>query len=199
MDTNIKTNCSEVFPIVMGVNEQTLCNGHPNAQVAPENVTCSALLLKVLDDNFGIIRAFFTTTNSGAHSPILTDADTARMIGQVLPDLRGLVDGNTLAVASQSTDFVTITAELRTIVTPPELRNAFLRYADGPFKGLLAFHSEPVAASQVIGQLKSAIFDASAARVINNNLVQIAAFYDAAACHPARILEFKKIYHTNNE
>lgn len=183
---------ANVISIVMGVNEQTLSDGDADVAAAPEEVTCTALLLKVLNDTFGISRAFFTATKSGTDSPALADADTARLIGQVLPDLRGLVDGNALAVAPGGVDFVTVTAELQTPVTAPEVRDTFRRHAAGPLEGLMAFRSEPVAASEVAGLPHSAIFDASAARVIGNNLVQVTAFYDNESCHQSRILELLK-------
>lgn len=198
--------------IVMGVNEHTISESDDIISNASCTTNCIAVMLKVMHDEFGIVRGFMNTvhptTNNqnlqdGYHSDyrrarsaianiIPTTSSAVRAVHLVLPEMRNIFDGFATRVPVADCSFVELTAELRRPTTAHDIREAFRRYADGPLAGILEFSNDPLVSSDITDNPHSAIFDALATKVIGGNFVQILGWYDNECGYSSRIIDLLK-------
>lgn len=198
--------------IVMGVNDQTISERDDIISNASCTTNCIAVMLKVMHDEFGIVRGFMNTvhptTNNqnlqdGYHSDyrrarsaianiIPTTSSAVRAVHLVLPEMRNIFDGFATRVPVADCSFVELTAELQRPTTAHDIREAFRRYADGPLAGILEFSNDPLVSSDITDNPHSAIFDALATKVIGGNFVQILGWYDNECGYSSRIIDLLK-------
>lgn len=198
--------------IVMGVNEHTISESDDIISNASCTTNCIAVMLKVMHDEFGIVRGFMNTvhptTNNqnlqdGYHSDyrrarsaianiIPTTSSAVRAVHLVLPEMRNIFDGFATRVPVADCSFVELTAELQRPTTAHDIREAFRRYADGPLTGILEFSNDPLVSSDITDNPHSAIFDALATKIIGGNFVQILGWYDNECGYSSRIIDLLK-------
>lgn len=171
---------------------------------------CLAPLVKILNDNFGIIKGFMTTihayTNDQkildvAHSDlrraraaainiIPTTTGAAKVIGKIIPAVDGKLDGIALRVPVPTGSMVDLTCELEKSVSVAEINAAFEKaVARKPLKGILAYETAPLVSSDIIGNTHSSIFD-SKLTMANGNLAKVCAWYDNEWGYSTRLAEF---------
>lgn len=177
-------NSEGVRTIVMGVNHFDLQSDDGIISVASGDTHCCAMMLKVLHDEFGVVRSLMSAVSSSASA--------VRAIPTVMPEMRGLFDGFSASAPTDSGSFVELTAELHHSTTAHDVREAFRRHAEGPLSGFLAFTRGPIAAGDVIGRPQPALFDAISTRVIGGNLVQTVCWFDETASQSNRIIDIIK-------
>ncbi len=125
---------------------------------------CLAPVAKVLHESFGIVRGLMTTVHSytndqqildlphsdlrraraAALSMIPTTTGAARAVGEVLPALKGKLDGMAIRVPTANVSIVDLVAELKKNATEEEINDALRAAADGPLKGILGYSEEPL-------------------------------------------------------
>ncbi len=148
---------------VMGVNEETYDPGkHHIVSNASCTTNCLAPVAKVLNDEFKIIRGFMTTAHAytmdqrlldGSHSDlrraraaaisiIPTSTGAAQAVGQVIPELKGKLDGVALRVPVHNVSVVDLVVEVSRPVTINEVNGAFKAASEGKLKDILAFCEE---------------------------------------------------------
>jgi len=198
--------------IVLGVNHETYDpEKHNILSNASCTTNCLAPVSKVLADNFGLEKAFMTTTHSytndqkvqdlvhkdlrraraAAVNIIPTSTGAAKAIGLVLPSCSGKMNGIALRVPTPDVSIVDLTAILNTEVTAADINAAMKKAAEGPLKGILAYTEDPIVSSDVLHTTVSAVFDAQSTMVMGDksNFVKILAWYDNEWGFSCRMVE----------
>jgi glyceraldehyde 3-phosphate dehydrogenase len=188
----------DVF-VVLGVNEETY---DPKAHQIISNASCTtnclAPLAKVLHQSFGIHSGWMTTIHSytndqqlldlphkdlrraraAALSMIPTTTGAATAVGEVLPALKGKLDGFSMRVPTPNVSVVDLVALLDKKTTAEEINAAFQAAADGPMKGILAMSTEELVSIDFKGNPHSSIIDAPNTKVMDGNFVKVLSWYD---------------------
>lgn len=199
--------------IVMGVNEGTYDkNRHNIVSNASCTTNCLAPVVKVLHDSFGVKRGFMTTIHaytadqrlvdaphkdlrrarSAALSIIPTTTGAAKSVAEVIPELKGKLDGLAFRVpvaTGSVTDFV---CELEKSATKEEINSAFRANA-GKLKGVLEYSTEPLVSADIITNPSSLVFDSELTNVIGGNLVKVIAWYDNEWGFSERMIDLIKL------
>jgi glyceraldehyde 3-phosphate dehydrogenase len=159
---------------------------------------CLAPVAKVLDETFGIRRGWMTTVHSytndqnlldlphkdlrraraAAMSIIPTTTGAAKAVGEVLPQLKGKLDGIAMRVPTANVSVVDLVAQLDKKTTTEDVNAAFKRAADGPLKGILQFCTDPLVSIDFRGNANSSILDAAYTKVMDGDFVKVMAWYD---------------------
>ncbi|MBI2656490.1 type I glyceraldehyde-3-phosphate dehydrogenase [Candidatus Woesearchaeota archaeon] len=184
--------------IVMGVNEDMYDrNKHHIVSNASCTTNCLAPVVKILHDNFGVKRGFMTTIHAytadqklvdsphkdlrrarnAALSIIPTTTGAAKAVAEVIPELKGKLDGLAFRVpvaTGSVTDFV---CELEKSTTKEEINKVFKGAANN-LKGILEYTNEPIVSVDIITNPNSSIFDSELTNVISGNFVKVVAWYD---------------------
>jgi len=192
----------EDLTIVLGVNDSKY---DPAKHHVVSNASCTtnglAPAVKVVHDNYKIVRGFMTTIHAYTndqkildlpHSDlrraraaamiiIPTTTGAAKAIKLVIPDLAGKLDGYALRVPTSTVSVIDLTVELEKPVTTEQLRQAFRDAAAGPLKGILGAEDEPLVSIDYKGDSRSSIVDLPFTMVLGKDagtLVKVVAWYD---------------------
>jgi glyceraldehyde 3-phosphate dehydrogenase len=184
--------------IVMGVNDDTYDPVHHEViSNASCTTNCVAPMAKVLHDAFGIERGFMTTVHaytgdqmlldgphkdlrrarSAAANIVPTTTGAARATGEVIPALKGLLDGVAVRVPVEDGSLTDLAAVLAVPVTADEVNEAFRRAAFGRLAHVLRFSSSPLVSRDIIGDTASCVFDSELTWAAGN-LVKVFGWYD---------------------
>ena len=184
--------------IVVGVNTKDLKPEHKIVSNASCTTNCLAPLVKVLHDNFGIEKGLMTTihayTNDQRISDLIhkdlrraraaainiipTTTGAAKAIGEVIPSLKGKLDGLAMRVPVANgsvTDFVAVVSKDATIES---INAAMKKAAEGELKGILQYCEDPIVSSDIIGNPHSSVFDSELTYVIDKRMIKVIAWYD---------------------
>jgi len=185
--------------VVLGVNTDTY---DPKAHHIISNASCTTNCLapaaKVLHESFGIVRGWMTTVHSytndqqlldlphkdlrraraAALSIIPTTTGAASAVGEVLPDLKGRLDGIAMRVPTANVSVVDLVAQISKKATADEVNEAFRRAAAGPLKGILAVEDAPLVSIDFRGNAHSSIVDSAYTKVMDGDFVKVMAWYD---------------------
>jgi len=188
----------DVF-VVLGVNEESYDpKSHHIISNASCTTNCLAPLAKVLQDSFGIKNGWMTTIHSytndqqlldlphkdlrraraAALSMIPTTTGAASAVGEVLPALKGKLDGFAMRVPTPNVSVVDLAAMLNTTTSADAVNAAFKAAADGPMKGILAFSTDELVSIDFKGNPHSSIIDAAYTKVMDGNFVKVLSWYD---------------------
>jgi glyceraldehyde 3-phosphate dehydrogenase len=184
---------------VVGVNHEAY---DPAKHVVISNASCTTNCLapfaKVLQDSFGITKGWMTTIHSytndqqlldlphkdlrraraAALSMIPTTTGAAKAVGEVLPALKGKLDGFAMRVPTANVSVVDLAALLDRTATADEVNGAFRAAAAGPLKGILAVEDAPLVSVDFRKNPNSSIVDAAYTKVMDGNFVKVLSWYD---------------------
>ena len=185
--------------IVFGVNHDKLTADDIVISNASCTTNCLAPLAKVLNDALGIDKGFMTTIHSytndqntldqihkdmrraraAALSMIPTTTGAARAVGEVLPELKGKLDGSSVRVPTPNVSVVDLKFISKKPTTVEEV-NGLLKAASeaGPLKGVLGFSDEPLVSIDYNGDPRSSTVDSLETAVIDGTLVRVLSWYD---------------------
>ncbi len=184
--------------IVYGVNHNTLTANDLVVSNASCTTNCLAPVAYVLQKEFGIVHGLMTTIHSytgdqrlvdtlhkdlhraraAALSSIPTSTGAAKAVGEVLPELKGKLDGFAIRVPTPNVSIVDLKAVLKKDVTAEDINAAMEKYAKGELKGILAVNKEPLVSIDFNHTSVSSTFDLSQTKVIDGNFISILAWYD---------------------
>ncbi|MFW5977563.1 MAG: type I glyceraldehyde-3-phosphate dehydrogenase, partial [Candidatus Nanoarchaeia archaeon] len=189
----------DVIPtVVLGVNEHTVdIANEPFLSNASCTTNCLAPLIKVLDDNFGVVQAFMTTIHSFTGDQRLVDAPhvdkrrgrsaainiiptttgAAIAVGHVLPHLSGKLDGIAVRVPIADGSLTDVVCQLEKKVTLEQINHLFSQVSKYHLKNILAYSNQPLVSTDIITNPHSSIVDASLTKV-QGNTVKLCAWYD---------------------
>jgi glyceraldehyde 3-phosphate dehydrogenase len=184
---------------VMGVNNEKYDPAkHHIVSNASCTTNCLAPFAKVLHEHFGIVRGWMTTIHSytndqqlldlphkdlrraraAALSMIPTTTGAAAAVGEVLPDLKGKLDGFAMRVPTPNVSVVDLAALVSKKTTKDEINAAFTAAANGPMKGILAVSTEPLVSIDFRGNSNSSIVDSAYTAVMDGDFVKVLSWYD---------------------
>ena len=185
--------------VVYGVNNDKLTAEHTIVSNASCTTNCLAPVAKVLNDAFGIERGFMTTVHAytndqkildqvhsdmrraraAAMSMIPTTTGAARAVGEVLPELKGKLDGSAIRVPTPDVSLVDLTFTPKRDVTKEEVNAALKAAAEsGPLKGVLDYTDEPLVSIDLMGAPASSTVDSLETTVMDGKLVRVVSWYD---------------------
>jgi glyceraldehyde 3-phosphate dehydrogenase len=193
----------EDLTIVLGVNED-MYDSKKHHVISNASCTTNGLApaVKVVHDNFKIVKGFMTTVHgytndqkildqphsdlrrarAAALNIIPTSTGAAKALKLVIPDMAGKLDGYSLRVPVSTVSVIDLTAELETPTTTEELRQCFREAAQAPrFKGILQAVDEPLVSVDYKGDSHSSSVDLPFTMVLGkekNNFAKIVAWYD---------------------
>ncbi|MES2444354.1 MAG: type I glyceraldehyde-3-phosphate dehydrogenase [Pseudomonadota bacterium] len=185
--------------VVYGVNHEKLEAGHVIVSNASCTTNCLAPVAKVLNDAIGIERGFMTTVHAytndqkildqihpdlrraraAAMSIIPTTTGAARAVAEVLPELKGKLDGSAMRVPVPDVSLIDLTFTPSRDTTKEEV-NAVLKAASesGPLKGVLAYTDEPLVSIDLMHTPASSTVDSLETTVMEGKLVRVVSWYD---------------------
>ena len=185
--------------VVYGVNHDKLEAGHTIVSNASCTTNCLAPVAKVLNDTFGIERGLMTTVHAYTNdqkildqihsdmrraraagmSMIPTTTGAARAVGEVLPELKGKLDGSAIRVPTPDVSLIDLTFTPKRDVTREEV-NAALKAASerGPLEGVLDYTDEPLVSIDLMGSPASSTVDSLETAVLEGKLVRVVSWYD---------------------
>ncbi len=196
--------------IVMGVNEKKYDSAKHNIiSNASCTTNCLAPMAKVLLDNFGIKSGLMTTIHSytndqkildlphkdlrraraAAVSMIPTSTGAAKAIGEVLPELKGKLDGLAIRVPTPDVSLTDLTCILEKDATVEAINSAFKKASETTLKGILQYLTEPLVSKDFVGSNYSCIFDAELTKIIDNRLVKLMGWYDNEWAYSYRVVD----------
>jgi glyceraldehyde 3-phosphate dehydrogenase len=184
--------------IVMGVNDHILTGDARVVSNASCTTNCLAPLVRVLHENFRVLRGFMTTchayTNdqrildlvhrdlrrarSAAVNVIPTTTGAAKAVGEVIPELKGKIDGIALRVPVQDGSIVDFVCVVEKPCDEKQVNAALKKAAEGTLKEILEYTEDPIVSSDIIGNPNSCIFDALSTKVMDKTFVKVIAWYD---------------------
>jgi glyceraldehyde 3-phosphate dehydrogenase len=185
--------------LLMGVNESKYDPAkHQIISNASCTTNCLGPMAKVLHERFGIKKGWMTTIHSytndqqlldlphkdlrraraAALSMIPTTTGAALAVGEVLPELKGKLDGISIRVPTPNVSVVDLNAVVEKKTTAEEVNEALRQAANGPMKGILAMCDEPLVSIDFKGNPYSSIIDSLSTRVMEGDFVKVLSWYD---------------------
>ncbi len=185
--------------VVYGVNHAKLTADHKIVSNASCTTNCLAPVAKVLNDAIGIERGLMTTIHAYTNdqkildqihpdmrraraagmSIIPTTTGAARAVGEVLPELKGKLDGSAIRVPTPNVSLVDLTFTPKRDTSVEEVNKILKAAADsGPLKGILAYTDEPLVSIDLNGDPASSTVDSLETAVLEGKLVRVVSWYD---------------------
>ncbi|MBP3498640.1 MAG: aldehyde dehydrogenase, partial [Akkermansia sp.] len=185
--------------VVMGVNHNDYDPAkHHILSNASCTTNCLSPMVKVLNDKWGIEKGMMSTIHSytndqrildlphsdprrmraAAINIIPTTTGAAKAIGEVIPQLKGLLNGASFRVPTPTGSLTDFVAVLKSDVTVEEVNAAMKEAAEGPLKGILEYSEEALVLQDIVSNPHSCIFDAGFTYVVGGNMVKVCGWYD---------------------
>lgn len=197
-----------VKTIVLGVNDGDLTAEDTIVSNASCTTNCLAPMAKVLHDKFGIEKGYITTVHAytadqrlqdaphkdlrraraAALSMVPTSTGAAKAVGEVLPVLKGKLDGVAVRVPTPDGSLTDLVAIMSREVTKEEINAAMKEASETYMKGILEYCTDPIVSIDIVGNLHSCIFDSKLTSV-NGNLVKVMGWYDNEAGYSQRVCD----------
>jgi glyceraldehyde 3-phosphate dehydrogenase len=188
------------FSVCYGINHEKYDPAkHHVISNASCTTNCLAPVAKVLMESFGIERGLMTTIHSytndqrildlphedlrraraAAINMIPSSTGAAKMIGEVIPELKGKLNGTSIRVPTPNVSIVDLTAQLSRKTTVEEINAAFKGAAEGKLKGILEYNTEQTVSVDYNGNPASSIFDSTQTAVADDGkFVKVFSWYD---------------------
>jgi len=200
--------------MVLGVNESEYDkNNHQIISNASCTTNCVAPMVKVLNDNFGFESGFMSTIHSTTNDQSILDrghkdlrraraagmniipttTGAAKSVGEIIPELKGKINGLAFRVPTLYVSSVDLVCNLKSKVTKNEINQAFKDASNSYLKNILEITDEPLVSVDFKQNPASCIIDSLSTEVISENLVKVIGWYDnewGYSCRTADMVEF---------
>ncbi len=201
------------YTLAMGINHEGYdAAKHDVISNASCTTNCLAPVAKVLNDAFGIERGLMTTIHSYTNDQRILDlvhddlrraraaglsmipasTGAAKAIGEVLPALKGKLNGTAVRVPTPNVSLVDLTVNLKKAGSVEEINAAMKKAAEGPLKGILEYSEDKTVSIDYNGNPHSAIFDATSTFVMDN-LAKVMAWYDNEWGYSNRMVDVARL------
>lgn len=202
-----------VKTIVLGVNENSLTKDDVIVSNASCTTNCLAPMVKVLNDNFKVKRGLMTTVHaytadqklvdaphedprrgrSAACNIVITTTGAAKSVAEVIPELKGKLDGFAIRVPTPTGSFTDLVAELGKSVSVEEINALFRNVSNYHLKGIVEYCEDPIVSSDIVGNHHSCIFDPSFTKIVDGNFVKVGGWYDNEFGYSVRMVDMVKL------
>jgi len=195
--------------VVLGVNDGDLRPEHRIVSNASCTTNCLAPIAKILDERFGIQEGFMTTVHAytndqrladvphkdlrrsraAAENIIPTTTGAARAVGQVLPRLKGKLDGIAIRVPVPDGSIVDLSCRVREKPSAKKINEAVREAAEGPLKRIVEYSEVPLVSSDIIGNPHSSVFDALSTAASGDGYLKVVSWYDNEWGYANRVVD----------
>jgi glyceraldehyde 3-phosphate dehydrogenase len=200
--------------LVIGVNDEVYDPAkHQIISNASCTTNCLAPVAKVLHEQFGIVKGWMTTIHSytndqnlldlphkdlrraraAALSMIPTTTGAASALGEVIPSLKGKLDGFAMRVPTPNVSVVDLVVLLAKKTTAEEVNAAFKAAADGALKGILEYVTAPLVSIDFRGNPHSSMLDAAYTKVMDGDFVKVLSWYDNEWGYSCRCIDLLRL------
>ena len=200
--------------MVLGVNESEYDKeNHQIISNASCTTNCVAPMVKVLNDNFGFASGFMSTIHSTTNDQSILDkghkdlrraraagmniipttTGAAKSVGEIIPELKGKINGLAFRVPTLYVSSVDLVCNLKSKVTKDEINKAFRKASNSNLKKILEITDEPLVSVDFKQNPASCIIDSLSTEVIGENLVKVIGWYDnewGYSCRTADMVEY---------
>jgi glyceraldehyde 3-phosphate dehydrogenase len=200
--------------LVMGVNDEIYDPAkHHIISNASCTTNCLAPVAKVLQEQFGIVKGWMTTIHSYTNDQVLLDmphkdirraraaalsmipttTGAASALGEVIPALKGKLDGFAMRVPTPNVSVVDLVVLLAKKTTAAEVNAAFKTAADGPLKGILEYVTVPLVSIDFRGNSHSSMLDSAYTKVMDGDFVKVLSWYDNEWGYSCRCIDLLRL------
>jgi glyceraldehyde 3-phosphate dehydrogenase len=200
--------------LVIGVNDEIYDPAkHHIISNASCTTNCLAPVAKVLQEQFGIVKGWMTTIHSYTNDQVLLDmphkdirraraaalsmipttTGAASALGEVIPSLKGKLDGFAMRVPTPNVSVVDLVVLLAKKTTAEEVNAAFKAAADGPLKGILEYVTVPLVSIDFRGNSHSSMLDAAYTKVMDGDFLKVLSWYDNEWGYSCRCIDLLRL------
>ena len=184
---------------VYGVNEKEYKANMDVVSNASCTTNCLAPLAKVIHENFGIAEGLMTTVHATTATQLTVDGSSkkdwrggrsaliniipastgaAKAVTQVIPELAGKLTGMAFRVPTADCSVVDLTVKLEKPTTYEEICKAIKKASMGKYKNIIRYTEDAIVSQDVVGEVNTCLFDATAGIMLNPTFVKLVAWYD---------------------
>lgn len=184
---------------VMGVNHMNATNKDTVVSNASCTTNCLAPLVKIINDEFGVVEGLMTTVHSitstqytvdsasrknyrlgrSAISNIIpTSTGAALAVGKVIPEVDGKLTGMAFRVPTDNVSVVDLTVRTQKSTSFENLKKVIKKASENELKGIVGYTDEPVVSKDFVSEPRTSIFDADASIGLNDNFFKLVSWYD---------------------
>ena len=194
--------------VVMGINERILRGNEQIISNASCTTNCSAPLVQLIDEYFGIESAYITTVHSyttdqqlhdsphkdlrraraGASSIVPTTTGAAKAITKIFHHLEGKIGGCGIRVPVPDGSLTDITCIVKKETTIEEVNKLFKQAADSSMKNILSYIEDPIVSVDIIGNTYSCVFDSKLTSILGK-MVKVVGWYDNEVVYSNRLID----------
>ena len=194
----VSAPCKGAINIVYGVNQKILKKNDDVIAAASCTTNCLAPVAKVINDNFGIERGFMTTIHSyttdqrlldnshkdlrrarsAPNSMIPTTTGATKSLGDVIPDLKGKVEGVSIRVPTPNVSLVEFIFSSKKDMDAEKINSSFIKASKTSLKNILDINNEQLVSSDFNHNPHSSIVDLSLTKVVDKKMAKVSAWYD---------------------
>jgi len=194
----VSAPCKGAINIVFGVNHNILKESDQVISAASCTTNCLAPVAHVINDEFKIERGFMTTIHSyttdqrlldnshkdlrrarsAPNSMIPTTTGATKSLGDVIPSLKGKVEGVSIRVPTPNVSLIEFVFSSSKNLTAEKINNSFIKASKSKLKNILEINNEPLVSSDFNHNPNSAIVDTALTKVIDNKMGKVSAWYD---------------------
>ena len=198
--------------VVCGVNDDKIDHSLLAFSNASCTTNCLAPLAKVLQDNFGIKQGLMTTVHAytndqvmldqphkdlrraraGVLSIIPTTTGAAKAVSEVIPELKGKLNGMAMRVPTPTGSVVDLVVELEKDVTVADVNAAVKKAAEGAMKGILEYTEDPIVSRDIVANKHSSIFDAALTMKMGDRMFKVISWYDNEMGYSNRVVDLAR-------
>jgi glyceraldehyde 3-phosphate dehydrogenase len=195
--------------VVIGVNDAQLSLEHRIVSNASCTAHCAAPLVKILHEAFGIERAFLSTVHAYTNQQRLADvpakdprrgraaaeniipqeSNSARMVMDLIPELRGKISGEAINVPVPNGSCIDLVCWHRKPVTVAAINEVVRTAASARWRDIVHFEDDPIVSSDIIRSPYSSTFDSLATMVLKDRVSKTVAWYDNGWGYAHRVVD----------
>ena len=195
---------------VMGVNNEKLTAEDTIISNASCTTNCLAPIVKVLNDNFGVVEGLMTTVHAATatqktvdgpsmkdwrggraaiHNIIPSSTGAAKAVGKVIPEMNGKLTGMAFRIPTMDVSVVDLTVRLEKATSYDAIKKAMKKASENEMKGVLGYTEELLVSQDFVGDKRTSIFDANAGVALNDNFVKVVSWYDNEMGYSTKIVD----------
>ncbi|PFH35590.1 glyceraldehyde-3-phosphate dehydrogenase GAPDH2 [Besnoitia besnoiti] len=197
--------------LVVGVNaEQEYESSMKVVSCASCTTNGLAPLVKVIDDNFGLVEGLMTTVHAATGTQKVVDGTSkkdwrggrssganiipsstgaAKAVARCLPHMKGRLTGMAFRVPTLDVSVVDLTCRLNKSATYEDIKKAVREASETYMRGIIGYTEEPIVSQDIVGSQCSTVFDANAGIMLNPNFVKLVSWYDNEYAYSARLVD----------
>jgi len=199
----------EDITVVFGCNEEQLKPEHQIISCASCTTNSIASVVKVINDNFGIVTGYLVTVHSytndqrildlphkdlrraraAAVNIIPTTTGAAKAVALVVPEVKGKLDGMALRVPTPDGSMSVLTAQVEKSTTTEEVNAKVKEATEGRLRGIIKYNTDQIVSTDIVGTTYAGVYDATLTKVMNGNLVTVYSWYDNEYGYTCRVVD----------